>query len=49
MERTPPGPDDAGAGVRRRRARLIIFAIVAMTALPLLYATCVWVVGSQMD
>jgi hypothetical protein len=48
MERTPAEPDD-DTEARRRRARLIIIAIFVITALPLLYATCVWVIGSQMD
>ena len=49
MGRTPAGPDDVDAAARRSKARLMIIAIVAITALPLVYATCVWVIGSQTD
>jgi hypothetical protein len=49
MRRTPAGPDDVDAAARRSKTRLIIIAIIAITALPLVYATCVWVIGSRMD
>ncbi len=44
----PPG-HEVDAAARRSKTRLTTIAIIAITALPLVYATWVWVIGSQMD